>query len=574
MKLVLTLAGIALSTALTPAHTYAYSVYDRTCAQPAAPNHVWYIDPVKGDTPDAAHGGIVRATDGLMGTADGSATHPFNSFKGVFVGGKVTPVPGYAYPLLSTAPYDHYGMGTGLGVHGQRRDDDWNPAAPVATRINPGDAIVLESGTYGDLAISYYGVATSNVDASGKTAFVTIEADAGATPMFWTLSISGARGFVLDGITVKSDKSYGANVNGGHIATINGSSVAGQTKDIIVANSTFESWSSFADANTAWNTEDPNHTTYANLELFMRGEMRWDLMAAGDDQPGVDSSCIAIENSHIRMTYSAFFVANTSKTLFTHNELDHYGNDAIDMSASNFATTWNFIHDPLNLGDGAHPDGHQSQISASYPGPFNNVLIDHDDVYERLDAINPYMQNTTWGQIGRGSNWTVTNNIGETSNCPGMAFVYLYNSTIANNTMIGNGEVLAKTCPQSGEIGTTANSGGNVWASNVTAGRFYQACNNSTWINNIQLPIRSGGVSTPEVLSYCDPMTRTLKVAFRNGTYNGVRIITTDSPTFAFTHYDPPTNGVTSVFDPNLLPAAGGPLARRAASRNPSGRLQ
>jgi hypothetical protein len=44
------------------------------------------------------------------------------------------------------------------------------------------------------------------VDANGNTAFVIVAADQGAAPIFTTIQIGGARGFLIQGLTVKSDE--------------------------------------------------------------------------------------------------------------------------------------------------------------------------------------------------------------------------------------------------------------------------------------------------------------------------------------------------------------------------------
>jgi hypothetical protein len=101
----------------------------------------------------------------------------------------------------------------------------------------------------------------------------------------------------------------------------------------------------------------------------------------------------------------------------------------------------------------------------------------------------------------------------------------------------------------------------NTWVNNVTAGRFFQACNHSVWRNNIQLPIRSGSISTQATLGFCD--TSTGKAAFvtgKPGTYNGVTVYTNDLATFAFTRYDPPATGLSTTT--NLQPVTTGPLYR------------
>ena len=132
------------------------------CAEPGPIGHVWYVDPVNGKTP--ADGG------------DGSKTAPWNSLQGV-VGS--TRQPGYSHPMLSTIPYDHYSR---TNAEGKRIYADGPSSDP--TRVQPGDEILLMSGQYGDVYIGTYGASTTN------TAFVTIAAAPGQTPVLATLTVS------------------------------------------------------------------------------------------------------------------------------------------------------------------------------------------------------------------------------------------------------------------------------------------------------------------------------------------------------------------------------------------------
>jgi hypothetical protein len=50
-----------------------------------------------------------------------------------------------------------------------------------------------------------------------------------------------------------------------------------------------------------------------------------------------------------------------NNSVFSLNEIDHFGDDAIDYAGSNISITHNNIHDNLDLADGNHEDAMQGQ---------------------------------------------------------------------------------------------------------------------------------------------------------------------------------------------------------------------
>src|SRR6185437_6210895 len=481
---------------------YAYTTHDASCPVPVAAAHVWYVNPGAaftnpaglaigaGSTPDAAHGGV--AVNGVVGTADGSAAHPFNSLAGVFAGGKqVTTAPGYGRPLLSSAPWDHYGMTPNVGVNGQRKDYDWNPASPDPDRINPGDEILVESGNYGNFGIGYYAIPTNNVDAAGNTDFVTIAADVGATPTASIVSIGGARGFALSGFTVKSRTDQGS-VNNGALISITGNSGT-PTRDIIVDGFTAQTYASLAEANAdfAANGADPSVTGNSRYlyvlslgatpqEAYLDIRLRKGMYVRGDNNAGTDTTCVSYRNTAFSWVNFGESVSEASKVLADSNSFDYVAGDNTDFGQVNDVrfsnnTTTNVVY----LSDNNHPDRFQAQVSPiGQLGPYPNVEIVGNKVYERVDPANPWLGNfkffqNTSNQMYSGMN--ISDNIAEISNCPGISLgSHTINSEISHNTIVGNGAAnTTHTCPQSGESPGSAN---NVWDSNVVAGRYYQVC--------------------------------------------------------------------------------------------------
>ena len=67
--------------------------------------------------------------------------------------------------------------------------------------------------------------------------------------------------------------------------------------------------------------------------------------SAGDGTNGEpNTTCISMTGSHIRnVRWGVHIMGNNS--IFSHNEIDHFGDDGIDYGASNISITHNYIHD-------------------------------------------------------------------------------------------------------------------------------------------------------------------------------------------------------------------------------------
>src|SRR5271170_124155 len=158
------------------------------------------------------------------------------------------------------------------------------------------------------------------------------------------------------------------------------------------------------------------------------------ISAKGSDH-GADTTCVSVTNSHIsKVIFGAEVMANNM--LFSGNEIDRFGDDGIDYAASNILIAKNYIHDALDLGNGAHMDGMQG-----YPGSFSNVVIDSNRVIRQTDPNLPY---PTYLQgidafDGDWTNLTVTNNVVVTSACWGIFFSSVHGGKVVNNTVVADG---------------------------------------------------------------------------------------------------------------------------------------
>jgi parallel beta-helix repeat protein len=148
--------------------------------------------------------------------------------------------------------------------------------------------------------------------------------------------------------------------------------------------------------------------------------------------------------SHIHnVRFGALLMGNNST--LSHNEIDHFGDDAIDYAASNISITHNYIHDNFDIGDGNHEDVAQGQNGPLLRGvpynAFSNILIDSNLAIRQTDsklAFATYLQgidafDEDW------TNVTVTNNVVVTSACWGIFFSSVHNGKIINNTVVADG---------------------------------------------------------------------------------------------------------------------------------------
>ena len=394
------------------------------CSVPSATfRHVWYVDSVHGKSPAAG--------------GNGSQASPWNSLTGIIGGAWATrgfSVPGYTRPLLSSIPYAHVVNGALVDV----ADQLGNPP------VQPGDAIALMSGNYGDIGLGSFNLPTINSD------FVTVEAAPGQTPVFTTLSIGRVNKWVFNAIKVQS--LMGANGNIHALVFVVDQGASFPTTDIIMQNMQISS----ADSTIGWT--QAQWVAQARLGYQVAG-------SAGNGTNGEPyTTCISLAGSHIQNVRVGAVLAG-NKLLFTNNVIDHFGDDGIDYAANNLAITHNTIHDNLDIGDGNHEDAMQGQNGPLPAGvafnAFSNILIDSNLVVRQTDPNNPfptYLQgidafDEDWTNI------TVTNNVIITSACPGISFASIHNSLIANNTVVEDGLFPTPGCVASIGVGGKTNEG-------------------------------------------------------------------------------------------------------------------
>jgi hypothetical protein len=380
-------------------------VYPGCLAAPASSTHTWFFDPANGTTVE----------DG----ANGSQAHPFSNLNAV-----AALVPGYKVPLLTTAVYDHYPSQPRIRAGG---------GGPIA----PGDQLLLMSGNYGDVRLLPVALSMDN---GGK--FLKIASAPGAHPVFTSLLMSNTNGWWLDGLKIQSVKPPTA-IYSYLVAVGNG------TKDIVLSN---------LDVSSA----DNDLTGWSQAQWNNNGRLGVQLLGG---QNGAGTTCVSLTGSHIHHIHTAL-VLGTNNSLVDSNEMDHFGEDAIDYVANNIAITRNDIHDPMDYGTAAHSDAMQG-----YPGltpaagvvpsynTFTNILIDSNHIQRVKDLGNPFpyflqgIDNYNYAGTLL-TNLTVTNNAILTQACAGIYFSTVANVVIAGNTVLDDGMAAfsVRSCAPSIEI--------------------------------------------------------------------------------------------------------------------------
>ena len=341
---------------------------------PSTFRSVWYIDPVNGKT--AAAGG------------NGSLAHPWNSLEAV-----AAAVTGYAYPLLTTAPYTHLNAAKTAYVFA---------TGPAAGPIKPGDEILLMSGNYGNVGICQYDTEISN------SSFVTVAAAPGQTPVLSQLSLCSTTMWAFDGLKVQSLQPAATKQQ--YMVDVRDQGASYPTSNIVFENMTISS------------QDDVSGWTQAQWVANGRNGFNGQSSTGGND-----TKCISMTGSHIsNVRFGAALTANL--TLFSGNEIDHFGDDAIDYAASDLSITKNYIHDNLVINDGNHNDAMQGVIGSLPAGVtvnnFSHILIDSNTIIRQTDP-NIKFPAGLQGIDAFDGEWTgvtVTNNVVITSACWGIAF--------------------------------------------------------------------------------------------------------------------------------------------------------
>ena len=473
----------------------AQQVLPGCAAPPSTFRNVWYIDPVNGKT--QAAGG------------NGSQAHPWNSLEAV-----AAAVTGYPYPLLTTAPYKRAEVtnaATGAWAY------VFGPG-PAAGPIKPGDEILLMSGNYGNVGICQYDTEISN------SSFVTVAAAPGQTPVLTSLFVCSTGMWAFDGLKVQSLEA--AATASSYLVAVKDQGASFPTSNIVFENMTISS------------QDDVSGWTQA--QWVANGRNGFDAQSSAG---GVNTKCISMTGSHIsNVRFGAGLAADF--TLFSGNEIDHFGDDGIDYGASQLNITKNYIHDNLNIGDGNHPDAMQGVIGVLPAGVavnnFEYILIDSNRVIRQTDP-NLAFPGGLQGIDAFNSNWTyltVTNNVVITSACTGIGFSSVHGGLIANNTVVNDGLLAASSiCSPGVGVGDKtaggSSSGGVAVINNLA---------NVITVYNLDFVVAAHNVGMATAGAVFAWYVNGVATYYGSpGTYGNANIIAAGGPAAEFVDFDPST---------------------------------
>ncbi len=222
--------------------------------------------------------------------------------------------------------------------------------------------------------------------------------------------------------------------------------------------------------------------------------------------------------------------------LFSGNEIDRFGDDGIDYVASNILIAKNYIHDALDLGNGAHMDGMQG-----YPGASSNVVIDSNRVIRQTDPKLPIPNNLQGIDAfdGDWTNLTVTNNVVVTSSCWGIFYGSVHGGKIINNTVVADGLLpMPGNCTPAVAVGDKTHQGSSsndvIIRNNIAPGlTIYNVDPNMTMDHNICLGING----RCQILTWSDGKPKW--GVFKPGEYAGHNIIERRGAEGMFVGFDP-----------------------------------
>jgi Right handed beta helix region len=488
------------------------------CAEPGPIGKVWYVDPVNGKTP--AEGG------------NGSRAAPWNSLAGLVAS---TPQPGYARPLLSSIPYRHARPLAGT--------TQLTYADEAGAIVHPGDELLLMSGNYGDIFIGTYGTSTTN------SAFVTVAAAPGQTPVLSSLRLWAANMWRFQHLSVQSF----SKTKQSRLVFVSDQGAL-TASDII-----FESM-------LIGSPESVDEWTQADWVA----KAHYSGFTAMSGPDGLKTKCVSFTGGKIYGTrYAAGLFSHQS--VFSHNNIDHFGDDGLDYGANDLLISDNYIHDNLDIGDGNHPDCIQGFL-----GPINretapknangvpytaysNVVIERNRCIRQTDPKLkfPYGLQGIDAFDSDWTNLTVVNNVVVTSACWGVSFASVHGGKIINNTVLDDGSDTGTKnpagkimCRPSVAVGDKSHQGlssNDVTIRNNIANaiKIIQTAPSVTLDHNICLMIDNGC----QIVTYPDGK---LKIVYKPGQYGDHNIVERRGAGAMFVDFDP----ARFAFDLNLKPGA------------------
>lgn len=308
---------------------------------------------------------------------DGSAHHPWKTLAEV-VDSKNKLIATQTYP-------DNY-------QNSDRNLIEMNPSAP----IKPGDVIELMSGDHGNVHIR--GI---------NKEFITVQAAPGQTPVLHSLQIEWASKWMFIGLKVQGARANNS-LQGRGLVDFGHNLWRGPSENIIFING------SVSTANDTRGWSDMDWIT----KPFKIG------MHSG-------ATCVTISGNHFFNLRDALTI-DGDHSLVEGNEIDNFGNDAIDLIASNVIVRNNTITNARHTpSEPLHADGIQGWTRE---GAINkNVVIEKNWIINTGATHN--LQGITIFD-GKWEGLIISNNVVVTNHWHGIAISGIKHAKIINNTVV------------------------------------------------------------------------------------------------------------------------------------------
>lgn len=312
---------------------------------------------------------------------DGSASRPWRTLAEV-VDSKNKLVTTQIYP-------DNY-------QNSDRKLREQNPAAP----IKPGDVIQLMSGDHGNVQIN--GI---------NKEFITVQAAPGQTPILRSLRIEWASKWMFVGLKVQGAGDGSSNsLPGLGLVDFGHNLWRGPSDNIIFTNSSV----STVDGTNSWVDMDWVNKPF---KVGLR----------------TGASCVTISGNHFFNLRDALAI-DGDHSLVADNKIENFGNDAIDLVASDLTIKNNTITNGHHtVSETLHADGIQGWTANGKTN--KNILISGNTIIKTGDPETTYMQGITIFD-GKWDGVRILNNVVVTNTWHGITISGVVNGQIINNTVV------------------------------------------------------------------------------------------------------------------------------------------
>ena len=256
--------------------------------------------------------------------------------------------------------------------------------------IKAGDTVYLRSGNHGSITLS-----GQNSD------FITIAADAGATPVITSVNITGSK-WIVKGLTIQSLGSTLVDVQ------------SSASNNIIVGNHILSQQDVSSWTQADWQENSSTAVSIRGVCTTILDNnienIRWGIRESGDHG------------------------------LIQGNTINNIADDGMQVSASDITIRGNRLTNFLDIDDGNHEDIIQA-FNLSDSVVLHDITIDSNIGISQTDPNLPFPNRATQGITefdGQWNNYNVINNVIVTNHWHGISIYGAMNANLINNTVFGD----------------------------------------------------------------------------------------------------------------------------------------